>query len=92
MRPLEREPRFSRNGTTSPYGKLDDWLEGRVRIESVIKGKFAEKASSVDKPAAEAVRDIVRVVALGPDQAARMYGEGVLKVWKLIVGKSDGEG
>lgn len=80
---------FSRTGTTSPYGKLDAWIE-RQRIESDIKDKFAQRATSIDKPAAEAVRDLVRIVALGPDTAARMYGEGVLKVMFLIVGKSDG--
>ena len=79
---------FSRNGTTSPFGKLDDWLE-RTRIESSVKGKFVEKTTALGKPYAEAVRDFARVVALGPDEAARMYGDGVLKVVRLIVQKTD---
>jgi hypothetical protein len=80
--------RFSRSGFTSPYGKLDGWLE-RQRIESSIKDKFTQRAASVGKPRAEALRDLARVIALGPDEAARMYGEGVLKVVRLIVDKSD---
>lgn len=84
----EFPPAFSRTGTTSPFGKLGDWIE-RTRIEGVIKEKFVEKATAAGKPYAEAVRDIVRVVALGEDEAARMYGEGVLKVVRMIGGKSD---
>lgn len=79
---------FSRTGNTSPYGKLDAWLE-RQRIESAIKDLFAARTTSIGKPAAEAVRDFARIVALGPQEAARMYGESVLKVMRLIVEKSD---
>ena len=85
-------PCFSRTGFTSPYGKLDGWLpEGR--IESAIRERFetrvaqaCARAGMAGKPAAEALRDIVRVAALGPDIAARMYGEGVLVVVKTIQG------
>lgn len=83
-------PAFSRTGTTSPFGKLGDWIE-RTRIEGVIKEKFVEKATAAGKPYSEAVRDIVRVVALGEAEAARMYGDGVLKVVRMIGGKSDSD-
>lgn len=90
-----RPPAFARTGTTSPFGKLDDWLE-RARIEGVIKDRFearvaaaCARAGYAGKPAAEAVRDMVRVAALGPDEAKRMYGEGVLVVARMIGGMSD---
>jgi hypothetical protein len=90
-----RAPSFARTGFTSPLGKLDDKLpDGRV--ESVVIEKFTQRVADAcaqagfqAKPAAEAVRDMVRVVALGPDMAKRMYGEGVLVVLKTIVGMSD---
>lgn len=85
---------FARTGFTSPLGKLDDRVEGS-RIESEIKQRFAERvteafkqAGFASKPPAEAVRDFMRVVALGPDMAKRMYGEGVLVVVKTIGGMS----
>lgn len=88
-------PAFSRNGTTSPFGKLDGWLE-RARIEGVIKDRFEARVAAAcaqagfaGKPAAEAVRDLVRVAALGPDMAKRMYGEGVLVVARTLVEMSD---
>lgn len=86
---------FSRSGVTSPFGKLDGWLE-RSRIEGVIKDRFElrlaaafAQAGLARKPSAEAVRDMVRVAALGPDEARRMYGEGVLVVVRMIGGMSD---
>lgn len=86
---------FSRTGSTSPFGKFDDWLE-RTRIEGYIKEQFTSKAAAAaaaagvaGKPAAEFVRDMVRVAALGPHEARRMYGDGVLVVWKMMSGTSD---
>lgn len=93
----ELPPAFSRTGTTSPFGKLGDWIE-RTRIEGVIKDRFEARVAAAcaqagfaGKPAAEAVRDMVRVAALGPDEAKRMYGEGVLVVARMIGGKSDSD-
>ncbi len=90
---MEGIPAFSRTGTTSPFGKLDD-----SRIESEIKDRFEARVAAAfaragyaRKPAAEAVRDMVRVAALGPDEARRMYGEGVLVVARMIGGMSDGD-
>lgn len=88
---------FSRTGSTSPFGKLDGWLE-RTRIETEIKDRFEQriseafaKAGYAGRPAAEVVRDMVRVAALGPDMAARMYGQGVLVVFKTIGRMSDAQ-
>ncbi len=78
----------SRGGNTSPFGKLDDFLE-RQRIEGDIKRKLTARAASIGKPRAEVIRDFARVAALGPDTAARLYGVGVLKVVRLVVGKTD---
>lgn len=80
--------RASRNGITSPLGKKTEWLE-RTRIEGEAKRLFVEKAAAVGKGQAEALRDVAYVVAFGPEQAARMYGDGVLKVARLIVGMTD---
>ncbi len=95
LKHFQEMPAFSRSGVTSPFGKLDDWLE-RTRIESQIKEQFAARARGAfaaagyaSKPTAEAVRDLVRVIALGPDMAKRMYGEGVLTVAKMLDGMSD---
>ncbi len=87
MRPIA--VRFSRNGFTSPLGKLTAWTPGRQRIEPEVADRFAARAAQAGKPAAEVVRDLIRVAALGPEQASRMYGEGVLKVVRLIAGMSD---
>lgn len=88
MRSAATSIKASRSGFTSPYGKLDNWIE-RTRVESSVKEGFKAAAASVGKPEAEALRDLVRVVALGPVMAARMYGEGVLKVVRLIGTKTD---
>jgi hypothetical protein len=79
--------RFSRTGFTSPYGKLAGRLEA-TRIEPEIKDLFVGACTANGVPHAEAVRDFARIVALGPDRAARMYGEGVLRVVRMVVGKN----
>lgn len=83
-----RTPSFARTGATSPYGKLDDWIE-RIRIEGFIKDEFVRKTTAAGKPSGEVVRDFARVVVLGPDEARRMYGESVLVSVRLIGGMSD---
>lgn len=80
---------FSRTGVTSPFGKLDAWLE-RTRIEGVVKEEFEKKAAAVGKPAGEFLRDIVRVVAMGSDQVKRVHGEHIDVVVRMIGGKTDG--
>lgn len=80
---------FSRNGVTSPFGKLDDMLNG-ARIESAVKEQFSKKRAALTrKPDAEVIRDFVRVAALGREQAVRMYGEGVLVVVQMIGGMTN---
>lgn len=82
-------PRASRNGSTSPLGKLGDSLKGS-RIEGEIRDRFNRKRAAITKkPEAEVVRDFVRVAALGRDEAVRMYGEGVLVVFRMLDGMPD---
>lgn len=85
-------PMFARTGDVSPFGKLDDNFDGG-RIESVIKEEFNKKrAALTNKPEAAVVRDFMRIVALGPEEAARVYGESVLVVRRLIGAMSDDKG
>lgn len=76
--------RASRGGFTSPFGKLDDALDG-ARIEGEVRERFNRRRCSLtNKPEAEVIRDFVRICALGKEQAVRMYGEGVLVVVQMI--------
>lgn len=79
-------PAFSRSGTTSPFGKLDDRIEA-FKIESEVKTKFAARAAAARKPPTEFLRDVMRVVAFGPDEVKRMHEEGVDVVVSIIGGK-----
>ncbi len=81
--------RFSRTGTTSPFGKLDDRIEA-FKIESEVKARFAARAAQAKKPPTEFLRDVMRVVAFGPDEVKRMHGDGVDVVVRSIGGKLDG--
>lgn len=77
---------FSRSGVTSPFGKLDDRFEA-FKIESEVKARFAEKAAAAGKPAVEFLRDVMRVVAFGPDEVRRVQGEHIDVVVQSIGGK-----
>lgn len=81
-------PAFSRTGTTSPFGKLDDRVEA-FKIESEVKARFAERAAAAKKPPTEFLRDVMRVVAFGPEEVKRMHGDGVDLVVRNIGGKLD---
>lgn len=89
-KPMARhDPLPSRNGTTSPLGKLDDRIEA-FKIESVVKARFEAKAAECGKPSAEFLREIMRVIAFGPDEVKRMHSDGVDRVVRLLGGKSGG--
>lgn len=84
-----RVPLSSRNGSTGPFGKLDDQLDG-ARVEGEVRRRFNRKRCALTaKPEAEVIRDFVRIAALGRDEAVRMYGEGVLVVVRMIGGMPD---
>lgn len=83
----EDETRFHRSGTTSPLGKLDEKFEG-FRIEGVVKARFAEKAAGVGKTSQEFLRDVMRVIAYGPEEVKRMHVEQVDLVVQMLAGKS----
>lgn len=87
MQPGFSAIRPSRNGITSPLGKKTARLEP-PRIEPVMKERFRALAASCGKSEAEAIRDLAYVVVLGPIEAARVYGEGVVKVFNVVVGKT----
>ena len=82
------ETRLHRNGSTSPLGKLDDKFES-FRVEGIVKAKFAEKAALCGKGATEFLRDVMRVVALGPDDVKRMHCDQVDQVVRMLAGKSE---
>jgi hypothetical protein len=80
---------FSRNCTTSPFGKLDDFVDG-FRVESSVKEKFAQCAAELDKNPTEFLRDVMRVVAFGPDTVKRMHSQQVDRVVEML-GRKSGE-
>ena len=79
---------FSRSGNTSLFGKLDSRVEP-FRVESIVKAEFARKAALAGKSEAEFLRDIYRVVAIGPDEVKRMHVAEVDMVVEMLGGKRD---
>lgn len=77
---------LSRSGSTSPLGKLDDKWEG-FKIEGVVKLRFLERAAAANKPPTEFLREVMRVVALGPDEVKRMHVASVDLVVSMLAGK-----
>lgn len=77
---------FSRSGSTSPFGKLDDRIEA-FRIESAVKAAFAKRAAEAGKPEAEFLRDVIRVVAWGPEAVKRLREQEVDLVVQKLGGK-----
>lgn len=81
------DPMFSRSGVTSPFGKLDDRIEA-FKIESEVKARFAERAALAGKKnPTEFLRDVMRVVAFGPEHVKRVHQDGVDVVVEIIGGK-----
>lgn len=77
---------LSRSGTTSPLGKLDDRFES-FRIESEVKARFAQLAAQRQKPPAELLRDVMRVVVYGADQVKSMHCDDVDEVALMLARK-----
>lgn len=86
MDPDDNVVAFSRNGSTSVFGKLDDRIES-FRIESIVKSAFAQVASQkFGMPAVEFARFVMRIIAFGPAQVKRMHSHQVDEVVKLLGG------
>lgn len=85
---MKREPMPSRTGFASPLGKLTGWLE-RQRIEMEIEERLNKRAAALNMSKAAAVREVVRIFTLGPDEAIRIYGENAAKVVRLMGRMSD---
>lgn len=83
----------SRGGSTSPFGKLDDWMDG-FRVERSVKEAFARKAAQLSPPrgSAELLREIMRVVAFGPEEVKKVHCADVDAVARMLGGKSNGPG
>lgn len=82
------DTRLHRNGSTSALGKLDEKFEG-FRIESVVKARFAERAAVAGKNPTEFLREVMQVIAFGPDEVKRMHAERIDLVVEMLAGKSN---
>lgn len=80
--------RCSRNGCTSPLGKLAASVPG-FRVEPSVKEKFDAHAAALGKPASELLRDIYRIVALGADEVKRVHAGSIDAVSGMLVGMQD---
>ena len=60
------------------------------RVESLVKAEFARKAAVAGKSEAEFLRDIYRVIAIGPDEVKRMHVAEVDMVVEMLAGKRAG--
>lgn len=80
------ETSLARNGVTSPLGKLDDRFEA-FRVESTLKADFARLAAEHQKPPAELLRDVMRVVTYGAEAVKRMHCDDVDAVVKMLARK-----
>lgn len=77
----------SRGGATSPWGKLDGWMDG-FRVEKSVKEAFARKAAAMTPPrgSAELLRDCMRVVAFGAEEVKRLRAQDVEQVDGMLAG------
>lgn len=71
--------RFSRQGRTSPFGKLDDRME-TYPVESLVKVKVLELATELGLPMAEFQREVQRILAFGPEHMKKVHGERIAKI------------
>lgn len=75
----------SRGASTSPFGKLDGWMDG-FRVERSVKAAFARKAASMTPPvgSAELLRKCMRVIAFGPEYVKSMHDADVDRVAGML--------
>lgn len=81
-----KSPVFSRNGSTSPFGKLDHLVS--FRESSEVIDAFEKKAAAMGKPASELLRIAYRMVALGPDTVKKLHAAPLEKVEQMLSGMS----
>ena len=72
-------PAFSRNGSTSPLGKLDGELP-KQRISSQTLAELQRQAAEHGMPLAEFVRLLLDLRAFGADTLKKMHQERVDRV------------
>lgn len=82
---LEDDVAFARNGTTSPFGKLDSLVA--FRVESNLLDGFSRKAASLDKGVAELLRDLMRISVYGRDEVLKVHRVQIEKVSRMLHGE-----
>lgn len=73
----------SRGAATSPWGKLDAWMDG-FRVEAIVKQEFRRRAAQMNKGPSELLRECMRLVAFGPEEVKRMQDAGVNELAGLL--------
>ncbi|OGT57551.1 MAG: hypothetical protein A3E01_08415 [Gammaproteobacteria bacterium RIFCSPHIGHO2_12_FULL_63_22] len=81
--PSRRDPAFSRNGSTSPFGKLTEQIPA-IRLSGETKAALEHEARRVGLPLQEFVRELLVVRAHGEDTVKMMYARRVV----VVSGKS----
>lgn len=84
---MSSPPAFSRNGTTSPLGKLDAELP-KQRISGVTLGALQRLASESEMTLAEFIRMVLDARAHGVDAIKKMHGDRI----EQVVGIGEGKG
>lgn len=76
-------PSFARTGATSPFGKLDARVDA-FKVEPEVLDAFDKVAASFKKPRVEFLREVMRVVAFGPDTVKSMHVQSVERVGEML--------
>ena len=79
---MARPGAFSRTGSTSPFGKLDDELP-KQKISSVTKAALQQLAAESGLPLAEFLRIKFDVMAFGADEVKRLHGAHIDRVVRI---------
>lgn len=83
---MATSPSFSRNGSTSPLGKLDGELP-KQRISSQTLAELQRQASEHDMPLAEFIRMVLDLRAFGADTLKKMHSSRIERVAGIGDGK-----
>lgn len=75
----------SRGAASSPWGKIDGWMDG-FRVEKVVKEAFARKGASIGMGSAELLRECMRHVAFGSDEVRRVRAQAGDQVAGMLAG------
>lgn len=81
--PVDALAAFSRNGHTSPMGKLDETVGG-FRVQSIVRARFLQRCAALGVCESELIRDIYTYIALGEEESYRLAQERVNVVKRML--------